>query len=64
MEEVAKSIPPLPDEDHTCHDCGIAYSSIRVNAALEVIRGVPTAVADSVLPLADERLRRRPDAET
>jgi hypothetical protein len=64
LEGVPGPLPPLPDEDHRCAECGISYSSIAVDASIDVIRHVPDGVADAVLALPDRQLRARPSAGT
>ena len=58
------SIPPLPDEDAVCTDCGVAYASIGVPAALELIQSMPGRVRTALLTIPDVIVRRRPDDTT
>jgi hypothetical protein len=57
-------VPPLAGEDHVCCECGVAYASIDVAAALEVIRAVPSAVGAVARSVPEAKLRLRPDEGT
>ena len=62
--EVALPVPPLAGEDHVCCECGVAYASIDVAAALEVIRAVPSAVGAVARSVPEAKVRLRPDEGT
>jgi hypothetical protein len=57
-------LPPLVDEDHRCDSCDMSYPDVSVEAAGRVLDGIPGRVRAVVDGVPDERLRRRPDAET
>ena len=58
------ALPPLAPPDHVCVDCGMDYASTTPEAAAAVIRSLPARYRAAVGGLADDRLRRRPDAQT
>lgn len=47
-----------------CCECGVAYASIDVAAALEVIRAVPSAVGAVARSVPEAKVRLRPDEGT
>jgi uncharacterized damage-inducible protein DinB len=53
-------LPPLAAEDHVCDACSVAYPDIRIDGAVGVIAGVPSAVAEAVNAIPDEARRVRP----
>jgi hypothetical protein len=53
-------IPPLVGEDHTCTECGLSYTELTIEAAMEIVRSVPVAVRAAITPVSPEALRRRP----
>jgi hypothetical protein len=44
-----RGLPPLAAEDHTCHDCGLAYLEVSVERARDVIAGLPSPVREAAL---------------
>jgi hypothetical protein len=54
-------VPPLPDEDHVCADCGLAYRDLELQAAVDLITRVPSQVRLAI-GATPENLRRRPAA--
>lgn len=62
MEDMTRSLPPLPEEDHRCLVCGFVYTEVSVDAAVELVRKLPDRVEAAVAGRADEHLRVRPSA--
>jgi hypothetical protein len=56
-------IPPLVAEDHTCVECGLAYSTLMIETARAIIGSLPDAVDAVAGHAASQDLRRRPQPE-
>lgn len=57
-------LPPLAAEDHRCETCDMSYPGLSVEDAGRVLAGVPGRVRAVLHGVPDDRLRRRPDADT
>jgi hypothetical protein len=57
-------LPPLVAEDHRCDSCDMSYPGLSVEAAGRILDGIPERVRAVVDGVPDERLRRRPAADT
>jgi uncharacterized damage-inducible protein DinB len=58
-----EQLPPLAAEDHTCADCGLAYSEISIEDAVSVIVELPGAVREAVSAIPPGARRVRPDQQ-
>lgn len=56
------SVPPLPEEHHTCAECRISYDLISIADAVTSIRELPNRLQELIDPLTDEELHRRPES--
>jgi len=55
-----EQLPALAAEDHACADCGLVYSEISIEDAVNVIVGLPGAVRKVVSAIPIEARRVRP----
>jgi uncharacterized damage-inducible protein DinB len=55
-------LPPLAAEDHACDVCAFVYPEIRIDDAVSVIAGLPSAVRETVgaIPPGARRVRPSP----
>lgn len=60
LAHMRQPIPPFPEEDHACHECGVDYRATDVAAALGALRALMRPVRQLVVSVSDRELRRRP----
>lgn len=56
------SIPSLPEEDHRCVECGVAYGLVTVTRAVESIRGLTADLRATIAPLPEPELHHAPQS--
>lgn len=50
------SVPPLPDEDHHCAECGLNYALVTVPQAVQTISRLPADLRAIIAVLSDPEL--------
>lgn len=64
MADQRPALPPLPEEDHVCAQCGTSYPALSSDGACGIIAAISSRARAAALAVPEPARRQRPRPET